>query len=87
MLLLFTDKINFQMHFSPLDLSIETGLPNRPTEDYKIALTIVDKGVAWLEKARVFYTMDEHMSSHITLSQELSSIMKKMAQIETDLPK
>lgn len=77
------ETLDEQLEFLQLEVSdLESEVAASPVENFDEARLLFLSGLRWLTTARQYYTMEDHASDHVSITQEMSHLYKALAFFE-----
>lgn len=73
-----------QLEFVQLEVSdLEGEVAGNAVVEFEEARGVFLCGLRWLTAARQYYTLEDHASDHVSLTQEMSQLYKALAFFES----
>ncbi|XP_050740456.1 KIF-binding protein-like isoform X1 [Eriocheir sinensis] len=77
------ESLDKQLEFLQLEVSdLESEVAAIPVQDFDEARQLFLAGLRWLTEARQYYTLEDHASDHVSITQEMSHLYKALAFFE-----
>ncbi|KAG0713528.1 KIF1-binding protein [Chionoecetes opilio] len=77
------DSLDEQLEFLQLEVSdLESEVAGAPVQEFDEARQLFLAGLRWLTEARQHYTLEDHASDHVSITQEMSLLYKALAFFE-----